>query len=206
MKKACKLLLLVIVLSLSLVGCATKKEKVEVDAETTKEVSKEEPVEKVEEELAQDDEKQKESTEENKNVEEKSSKDKETMTELTTNVENKADLGEIKTPFTAKDIKIYAGFKEKTSEGYIVNGKVTNNSKTPMKSILATIEFNEGEDIGYVDVYDTVMPNRSRTSETLSSVEIKKIDAISAQVTWLNDNGEEMFTEVDFQLGTTLTN
>ncbi len=204
MKKAFKLLLLVIVLSLSLVGCTAKKEKVEVDidGETAKEISKEKPAKEELEQPVEDEEQQNESTE----AEDKAPTSKENMAELTTNVPKKGDIGEKKTPFTAQDIKVYVGFKEQTSEGYIVSGKVTNKSKTPLTSIIATIEFNEGEDIGYVEAFDTLMPGKSRASETLSSVEIETIDIVSAQVNWLNDKGEEMFTEVDFLLGTTKTN
>lgn len=205
MRRIYNILAIILMLSLSLVGCSSKKEVVEVNFESTKEVSKEEqPKDESNEEIIEEiEEEQEEPSEE---VEENVNKDKETMQELTSKVKHKSDLGSVKTPFTVDDIKLYAGFKEKTSEGYIVSGKATNNSKIPFKSILATIEFNEGEDIGYIDIYDTLMSGRSRVSETLSSVEVKSIDAVSAQVTWLNDKGEEMFTEVDFQLGTTTTN
>lgn len=199
MRKIYNILPIIFMISLSLVGCSSKKEVVKVDFESTKPVSKEE---QSKDELNEEIE---EVIEETEQIEE-SNNDKETMQELTSKVKHKSDLGNIKTPFTAEDIKLYAEFKEKTSEGYIVSGKATNHSTVPLKSILATIEFNEGEDIGYIDIYDTLMPDRSRVSETLSSVEIKSIDAVSAQVTWLNDKGEEMFTDVDFQLGTTTTN
>lgn len=199
MRKIYNILPIIFMISLSLVGCSSKKEVVKVDFESTKPVSKEE---QSKDELNEEIE---EVIEETEQIEE-ANNDKETMQELTSKVKHKSDLGNIKTPFTAEDIKLYAEFKEKTSEGYIVSGKATNHSTVPLKSILATIEFNEGEDIGYIDIYDTLMPDRSRVSETLSSVEIKSIDAVSAQVTWLNDKGEEMFTDVDFQLGTTTTN
>ena len=202
MRKIYNILPIIFMISLSLVGCSSKKEVVKVDFESTKPVSTEE---QTKDELNEGIEEVIEETEETEQKEDVN-KDKETMQELTSKVKHKSDLGNVKTPFTAEDIKLYAEFKEKTSEGYIVSGKATNNSTVPLKSILATIEFNEGEDIGYIDIYDTLMPDRSRVSETLSSVEIKSIDAVSAQVTWLNDKGEEMFTDVDFQLGTTTTN
>lgn len=199
MRKIYNILAIILMVSLSLVGCSSKKEVVKVDFESKTEVSKEEqPKNESNEEVTEEQPSEK--------VTEDVNKDKETMQELTSKVKHKSDLGSVKTPFTVEDIKLYAEFKEKTSEGYIVSGKATNNSKIALKSILATIEFNEGEDVGYIHIDNTLMPDRSRVSETLSSVEIKSIDAVSAQVTWLNDKGEEMFTDVDFQLGTTTTN
>jgi hypothetical protein len=111
----------------------------------------------------------------------------------------KGDIGEVATPFKAEDIIIeeYKRGKKK------VQLKTTNNSKIPIKDILASIEYNDGESTGYYDVYSTIMPGKSRVEVAESPQIIKKVHVLSAHVTWIDDEDNVITTNIDFQLGTT---
>ncbi|MCC0674177.1 hypothetical protein IC216_19515 [Clostridioides sp. ES-S-0145-01] len=110
---------------------------------------------------------------------------------------------EIVTPFKASDIQVIVDFKEKTEEGYIYKAKITNNSKTPLKDMLITVSFDDGEDEGFLDCYGTTMPGKSQSAETLSNVKADTIDLIDTYVIWTDDKGRKINTYVDFQQGTT---
>ena len=112
----------------------------------------------------------------------------------------KSNTEQIVTPFKPNDIVITAEAAEQTSEGYMVRGKITNNSNIPFEDVSVTINVNNGEDVTYFDTCgSTIMPGESFSGKGISTNKIKSLKAIDARIEW-SDNNNKYWSYVDLQL------
>lgn len=125
--------------------------------------------------------------------------DKNNTTIQSTNVVENT-TGNIVAPFKSSDMVITAEAAEQTSEGYMIRGKITNNSNIPFENIIVTINVNNGDDVAYFDtVGTTIMPGESFAGESISTKKIKSLKAVEANIEW-SDNNNKYYSDVDLQL------